>query len=89
MIFITLLYFISVLIIALLAAVESTENNSNGKLIPKPNAIKLAIFVKKLVITTVLANNAAINNGLHGITIAPKKKPKINALSFGFLIFGI
>lgn len=40
---------------------------------------------KKLPNRSALAKNAVIKAGLHGRTIAPKKKPKINALFRGFL----
>lgn len=36
-----------------------------------------------------IANKTIKDAGLHGRTIAPKKKPKRNALSKGFLDFGV
>ena len=61
--------------IALLAAPDISENKSKGKPIPNPKNIKLSKFEIKSEPAAVRVNNAAINNGLQGITIAPKKNP--------------
>jgi len=53
-----------------------------------PNERKLAILVTKLSNNKALAKKAAIKAGLQGITMAPKKKPKPNALFKGFLLIG-
>ena len=51
-----------------------------------PKERKLSILEVKLSINNALARKAAIKPGLHGITIAPKKKPNPNALFQGFLL---
>ncbi len=73
----------------LLEAVEISENTSNGKAIPMPKNKKFRIFARKLIVDNVLVNKAAMNNGLHGITIAPKKKPNVNELTTGFFTAGV
>lgn len=64
---------------------EIKENKRRGKPIPKPKNKKFIILEAKFEKRTALAKKAAINNGLQGITIAPKKKPKTKALTKGFL----
>ena len=44
---------------------------------------------KKLSTSKLLAKNAAINAGLQGITMAPKKNPNKNAFVIGFLAPGV
>jgi len=68
---------------------EINESNNNGKDRPIPNERKLIILAKALVIKADFANKAAINAGLHGTTIAPKKNPYTKALASGFFIKGI
>ncbi len=41
------------------------------------------------MLVNVLANKAAINKGLQGITIAPKKKPNKNPFNNGCLLVGV
>ena len=69
------LCFVRTEIIFPLFSLEIAAKTSNGAPIPNPNAIKLKMFTKKSVIEAVLTSNAAINAGLHGTTIAQKKKP--------------
>ena len=59
---------------------ENVASNNRGIEIPIPKNINDNIFCANDVIVTDFANNAAIIKGLHGITIAPKKKPYKNAL---------
>ncbi|MEE9585564.1 MAG: hypothetical protein V3W09_01535 [Nitrososphaerales archaeon] len=54
-----------------------------------PKNKKFRIFARKLIVDNVLVNSAAMNNGLHGITIAPKKKPNVNELTTGFFTAGV
>jgi len=51
-----------------------------------PKERKLSILEAKFSINNALARKAAIKPGLHGITMAPKKKPNPNALFQGFLL---
>ena len=55
--------------------IETAENTSKGKPIPKPKNKKLSIFEMKFVLSAVFVKRIAMNKGLHGTTIAPKKKP--------------
>jgi hypothetical protein len=71
---------------AVLLAVEISEKASSGNPIPIPKNTKLRMFSRKLVVETVLVKRTAINAGLQGTTIAPKKKPNKNALNQGFLV---
>ena len=68
---------------------ENKEKTRRGKAIPVPKKRKLTIFSKKVTVDKVLTKRAAINNGLQGITIAPKKKPNMKELKRGFLVIGI
>jgi len=68
---------------------DRIDNNINGIVIPIPKNINDNIFWINDVIVTDLANKAAISNGLHGITIAPKKNPYKNALIYGFFDSGV
>lgn len=64
---------------------DTREKIISGKPIPAPKAMKLVIPLKNPDVETVaLVNRAMMNAGLHGITIAPKKKPKEKALAKGF-----
>lgn len=80
-----LLFFVKKPIMFLLHCPETMLKTSNGKLSPNPKARKLKILEKKLSNRKALAKKAVINAGLHGITIAPKKKPNMNALFIGLL----
>ena len=42
----------------------------------------------KLVVDVLIANRTIRDAGLHGRTIAPKKKPKIKALNMGLFLIG-
>jgi len=68
--------------------VDIAENTKRGNANPIPNERKLRIFATALVINADFANKAAINAGLHGTTIAPRKKPYTKALASGFLVSG-
>lgn len=72
----------------MLAADEIIANKSNGAAMPMPKNKKLRVFKIKSIIASVLANNAAMNAGLHGTTIAPKKKPYKNAVNKGLFVAG-
>ena len=63
-------------------------NKSKGRDIPTPKNTKLSKFVKKSTVEVLIANKIISDAGLHGKTIAPKKKPKINELRKGFLVIG-
>lgn len=80
-----LLFFVKKPIIFLLHCPETKLKINNGKPSPSPKARKLDMLEAKFPNKRALAKNAVIKAGLHGITIAPKKKPKINALCTGFL----
>ena len=64
---------------------DSNEKASNGKPRPNPNARKLRLFARNSVVVVARAKKAAMNPGLQGKTIAPKKNPNVNALTNGFL----
>ncbi len=53
-----------------------------------PKNMNFKIFVMKFTLRLVTVKRAAINKGLQGTTIAPKKKPNINAPYKGFLATG-
>lgn len=71
-----------------LEAVETSEKMRSGNAIPTPKNKKRRRFPKKSIVDTVLVKRTAMNKGLQGITIAPKKKPNKNALIIGFLTTG-
>ena len=71
-----------------LEAVETSEKIRSGKAIPTPKNKKRRRFPRKSIVDTVLVKRTAMNRGLQGITIAPKKKPNKNALNIGFLTTG-
>ncbi len=52
---------------------------------PIPNIMKRRTFSTNPMVDIVLVNSTAINGGLHGTTIAPKKNPKTKALSKGLV----
>jgi hypothetical protein len=68
---------------------DSNEKIRSGNPIPKPNEMKVTRFSKKPIVDNVVVKSAAINNGLHGITIAPKKNPKRRALNLGSFEIGV
>ena len=63
-------------------------NKSKGRDIPTPKNTKLNKFVTKSAVDVLMANRTMSDAGLHGRTIAPKKKPKTNELRKGFLVIG-
>ncbi|MDA0524296.1 hypothetical protein J2750_002228 [Methanococcoides alaskense] len=71
----------------LLFVVDIAEKTSNGKLNPIPKAMKFRKFSRKPVLVRDLANRAAMNAGLHGTTMAPKKNPYKKAVMIGLLLF--
>ena len=83
-----LLYFVKNPITFSLHCAEINANKSNGRDIPTPKNMKLNKFVVKSIVDVLIANNTIKEAGLHGNTIAPKKKPKINELMNGFLSVG-
>jgi hypothetical protein len=64
------------LITSLLFDCEITENARRGKPIPRLNEVKFSKLVAGVSNRKALAKKVAINAGLHGIIIAPKKNPK-------------
>jgi hypothetical protein len=71
-----------------LAAAEIIEKITSGKAIPAPKETNVRTFAIKSVITIVLEKRIAINTGLQGTTIDPKKNPKKNADFRGFFDIG-
>lgn len=67
-----------------LLVAEMAEKINSGKPIPMPKARKFRIFRKKFMLDMVFVNSTAMNSGLHGTTMAPKKKPYMNARRRGF-----
>lgn len=86
--FIVLLYRVRYLINVILAAVETSENINKGKAIPMPKDRKFSTLPRKLTADIVLAKRAAINKGLQGTAMAPKKKPYAKVIKSGFLATG-
>ena len=81
-------FFVRKFIIVSVAVEETPANTNNGNPIPTPKNRNRKIFCTKSTVDTALANRMAINPGLHGTTIAPKKNPYKNALTQGFLVMG-
>jgi hypothetical protein len=73
---------------ASVAALEIAAITINGKPMPMPKDTKRAIFTAKSIPVAVVVKRTAINAGLHGITIAPKKNPYVKAFAQGFLAIG-
>lgn len=86
--FIALLFFVKNPITVLLHCAEINANKSKGRDIPTPKNTKLSKFVKKSTVDVLIANRTISDAGLHGKTIAPKKKPKKYELKKGFFAFG-
>ena len=80
--------FVRKFIIESVAAEEAPASTNRGKPTPTPKNRKRKTFCTKSRVDTALANRMAINPGLHGTTIAPKKKPYRNALTHGFRAMG-
>ncbi len=76
--------FVRKFIIVAVAVEETPANTNNGKPTPIPKNRNRKIFCAKSTVDTALANKMALNPGLHGTTIAPKKNPYRNALTQGF-----
>ena len=76
--------FVRKFIIVSVAVEETPANTNKGKPTPTPKNRNRKIFCTKSTVDTALANKMAINPGLHGTTIAPKKNPYRNALIQGF-----
>ena len=72
---IALLFLVKKPITFWLQFVDIAENIKRGNAKPIPNERKLRIFDAAFVTRADFANKAAINAGLHGTTIAPKKNP--------------
>ena len=70
-----LLYFVRKPIIFCVFVVEIIENANKGTPIPIPKNKKLMIPEKKVDRVVIRVKRAAMNKGLHGTTIAPKKNP--------------
>lgn len=81
-------FFVRKLTIASVAAEEAPASTSKGKPTPTPKNKKRETFCAKSTVDTVLANRMAMNPGLQGTTIAPKKKPYRKADVHGFLVKG-
>lgn len=73
--FIVFLFFVAKFIIFWLQLIEINEKARRGKPSPIPNPKKFSMLDAKLLMIKALAKNAPMNAGLHGRTIAPKKKP--------------
>lgn len=86
---IILLFLVRKLIIASVAAEEIAAKTNRGKPIPMPKNRKRSTFSRKPVADMALVKRAAINSGLQGTTMAPKKKPNKKALAQGFLAIGV
>ena len=67
---------------------EIIENNNRGRAIPIPKNTKFNRLVVKPIVEVLIANRIIRDAGLHGKTMAPKKKPKINEVKIGFLVIG-
>ena len=74
---------------ASVAVVEIAAKTNKGKPMPMPKNKNCRIFSRKPMADAVRVKRTAINNGLHGTTIAPKKKPNVKALTQGFLARGV
>lgn len=85
---INLLYLVKNPIILLLHLTLNNENTSNGAPNPRPKNKNPNMLVAKLSNSKARAKNTATKAGLHGITIAPKKKPNKRALHKGFFFTG-
>ena len=57
------------------AAVDTTANASNGVANPSPKVMKRSRLAPKASPETERVKKTAINKGLQGMTMAPKKKP--------------
>jgi len=76
-------------IIVALEACDIREKTKSGKPIPIPKNMNVIKLLTKSIEITLLAKSAAMNNGLQGTTIAPKKKPYTKAPINGFLTVGV
>ena len=83
-----LLFLVRKLMTVWLHWAEIIENNNRGRAIPIPKKIKLSKLVVKLIVEVLIANKTIRDAGLHGKTMAPKKKPKRNEVRIGFLAMG-
>ena len=72
----------------MLFCADIIEKSNNGVPIPKPKSKKFIRLLMKLVVDVLIANRTIRDAGLHGRTIAPKKKPKIKALNMGLFLIG-
>jgi len=86
--FITLFLLVKNPITALLFAADIAANMSKGRDIPMPNTMKFSRFRRKSVVDALIAKSMINDAGLHGRTIAPKKKPKRNEERKGFFVIG-
>jgi hypothetical protein len=86
--FIILRRLVRKVIIVSVAVAERAARTKRGKPMPIPKNRKRSIFSKNPAVDIVLEKRAAINKGLQGTTMAPKKKPKKKALNQGFLVMG-
>jgi len=83
-----LVYLVRNPMMVVLAVEERPANTRRGNAIPNPKKANVNTLMIKSVTSNVLVKSAAINKGLHGTTIAPKKNPKRNALRYGFFASG-
>ena len=86
--FIVLLWAESQPMIFSLHCADIIDNISKGVPRPMPKNKKFRILEAGLFISNALAKKTAMNAGLHGRTIAPKKKPNPKALFIGFPLTG-
>ena len=74
---ILILCFWSVWIICWLFVCESSVNVRSGVPIPSPNRVKFSMLFMGFVKRNARAKNVAMNAGLQGMIMAPKKNPKL------------
>lgn len=79
--------------IFLLHTPETIDSTNKGIAIPMPKSKKFNRLNKKLIVDVETAKSTISGAGLQGKTIAPKNRPKMNALNRGLLflvgVFGV
>jgi hypothetical protein len=67
---------------------DNIENSKSGVPIPTPNKMKFPRLARKVIVEVEIAKRIASEAGLHGRTISPKNRPKMNASQSGFVRIG-